>query len=193
MLRATVFLALSALCVAQVPEGHYDRQDPKLLFGKINGQYIVVLQSEPEHTLAVQEHFTALKAAGGVVKHNYHITNEDVSKEFLGYHIVLEEGQTAPLDYIQSRIGKEVKYIEQDSEVRHHEASCTTQAGSTWGIVRTTNRNNGNDGKYTYNEEHSGEDVVTYIIDTGIETTNEDFEDRAIWGADFANDPSPGE
>jgi subtilisin family serine protease len=188
-MKGAIILALVACSAAVQPRAHYERLDPKLEFPKIHGQYIVVLESIAEHSLGVQNHFAAV---GGEVKYNYHISNaNDVAKDFLGYHIIVKDGDTAVLEYIKSRVGKEVKYIEQDSTVRASE-SCDTQHSATWGIVRTVNRDNSNDGEYTYNEEHTGEDVVAYIIDTGIATDNEDFEDRAIWGADFATNPSPG-
>lgn len=191
-MKGAIILALVACSAAVQPRAHYERLDPKLEFPKIHGQYIVVLESIAEHSLGVQNHFAELKAVGGEVKYNYHISNDnDVAKDFLGYHIIVKDGDTAVLEYIKSRVGKEVKYIEQDSTVRASE-SCDTQHSATWGIVRTVNRDNSNDGEYTYNEEHTGEDVVAYIIDTGIATDNEDFEDRAIWGADFATNPSPG-
>eukprot|EP00731_Ephydatia_muelleri_P002162 Em0001g2162a len=67
---------------------------------------------------------------------------------------------------------KEVKYVERNQEV--------TAAG----LVRTTIRDRSNNSPdYVYG--NSGEGVNIYIIDSGINIGNAEFENRASWGTDF--------
>eukprot|EP00731_Ephydatia_muelleri_P002214 Em0001g2214a len=67
---------------------------------------------------------------------------------------------------------KEVKYVKRNQEV--------TAAG----LVRTTIRDRSNNSPdYVYG--NSGEGVNIYIIDSGINIGNAEFENRASWGTDF--------
>jgi PKD repeat protein len=70
-----------------------------------------------------------------------------------------------------------VAYVEQDQVMQ----AIATQAGATWGLDRIDARS-GLDTNYTYNVTGSG--VSSYVIDTGILLTHQDFGGRAVTGFD---------
>ncbi|KAL5516964.1 hypothetical protein EMCRGX_G002423 [Ephydatia muelleri] len=77
---------------------------------------------------------------------------------------------------------KEVKYVERNQEVTA--AACSTQTNADWGIIRTTIRDRSNYVRnYVYGNSGAGVDI--YIIDSGIDIANVEFEKRASWGIDF--------
>ena len=78
-----------------------------------------------------------------------------------------------------------VKYVEEDGVV----SIDTTQSGATWGIDRIDQRDLPLSGTYTYNATGAG--VKAYIIDTGINTSHNDFGGRAISGYDAVDGSLP--
>jgi len=74
--------------------------------------------------------------------------------------------------------------VEQDMEISIAQ-SCQTQYTATWGIARVSSPSVNFNSEFYY--EHDGSPVDCYIIDTGIQTTHPDFEGRAVWGANFAD------
>ena len=65
-----------------------------------------------------------------------------------------------------------------------------TETGATWGIDRIDQRNLPLSGTYTYT--HTGAGVTAYIIDTGINTTHNEFGGRASVGYDAIGDGRNG-
>lgn len=61
------------------------------------------------------------------------------------------------------------------------------QTGPTWGLDRVDQRNNVLNSKYYY-PVHGGKDVDVYVIDTGIDISHPELENRAIWGANYVDD-----
>jgi len=86
---------------------------------------------------------------------------------------------------------EEVAYVEEDSVVHHYQDPCITQTGSTWGLVRTSQRMLNLDGRYLYRRGNSGLGVTAYVIDTGILVTHTDFASgsttRAKWGSNHVD------
>ena len=91
----------------------------------------------------------------------------------------------------------EISYIEQnmmvslpDSKIGKPNIDAENTSGSlneigSWGLDRIDQRDNGLDGQYEPFSQ--GEGVNAYIIDTGILTTHNDFDGRATWGTNTAD------
>jgi serine protease len=63
---------------------------------------------------------------------------------------------------------------------------CVVQSVATWGIDRISERAIQLDGEYSY--EFTGEGTDSYIVDTGLLLTHQEFGGRATWGATFTGD-----
>ncbi|KAJ4354147.1 uncharacterized protein N0V89_005880 [Didymosphaeria variabile] len=84
---------------------------------------------------------------------------------------------------LQKRIDG-IEFIEANTQV--YATALTTQVGATWGLGRISHRNRGNN-NYVY-DLTAGQGSFAYVIDTGIRTTHNDFQGRAVWGNNFAGD-----
>jgi subtilisin family serine protease len=62
---------------------------------------------------------------------------------------------------------------------------CATQLGATWGLVRTSQVNLDINGKYSYEADGGG--AYAFVLDTGIYIGHDDFNGRALWGANFVD------
>eukprot|EP01121_Diplochlamys_sp_Union-15-3_P014451 TRINITY_DN459_c0_g1_i5.p1 TRINITY_DN459_c0_g1~~TRINITY_DN459_c0_g1_i5.p1 ORF type:complete len:391 (+),score=98.32 TRINITY_DN459_c0_g1_i5:97-1269(+) len=84
-----------------------------------------------------------------------------------------------------------VDFIEQD-QIMSISQTCQTQTGATWGLARVSTKGapvvNTN---YKYNLEGTG--VTSYVIDTGVRITHNQFGGRASYGySAFGDTPSDG-
>jgi len=71
--------------------------------------------------------------------------------------------------------------------VHVQQEQCVVQSGATWGIDRISERALQLDGEYSY--EYHGITTDSYIIDTGILLTHNEFAaNRATWGSTFTGD-----
>ena len=76
-----------------------------------------------------------------------------------------------------------VAYVEENGEVS---ISQTTQPNATWGLDRSDQRDRPLNGTYVYDTTASN--VYTYIIDTGVRASHNDFGSRVISGYTAIND-----
>eukprot|EP00054_Salpingoeca_dolichothecata_P031518 m.263766 g.263766 ORF g.263766 m.263766 type:complete len:389 (+) comp27221_c0_seq1:169-1335(+) len=79
-----------------------------------------------------------------------------------------------------------VKYVEYNGQV-HANQQCDVQRGASWGLTRVGERDLKLTGDYGYSSDGAGTDA--YVLDTGIYVEHNDFEGRAIWGIDVADNP----
>lgn len=77
-----------------------------------------------------------------------------------------------------------VAYVEKDQIIT---INAVTQANATWGLDRIDQISLPLNQSYTYSEASSGAGVNAYVIDTGILTTHQQFEGRALHAADFVD------
>ncbi|GGL11842.1 S8 family peptidase [Deinococcus radiotolerans] len=141
----------------------------------IPGQYIVAFSDGAAPTLSSQSATSLITTLGldpqGVqIQHVYGQVLNGFAAKLSGQNLT------------KLQADKRVKYIEQDATV-HADA---TQSGATWGIDRIDQRSLPLSGTYTYAATASG--VKAYIIDTGINTTHNEFGGRAIWGTNQSGD-----
>ncbi|KAK4241166.1 serine protease [Achaetomium macrosporum] len=78
---------------------------------------------------------------------------------------------------------KEVSYIEQDAYVSINEKQMQTQATS--GLARISHAQAGSRG-YVF-DSSAGQGITVYVVDTGIRVTHSEFEGRATFAANFAD------
>ncbi|GMM38891.1 proteinase B [Saccharomycopsis crataegensis] len=119
-----------------------------------------------------------LKSAVGGILESFNIN--DVLTGYSGYFLdsTIELLKKNPL----------ISYIEQDSVV--HANEFEVENGAPWGLARISHRdplNLGSFNKYLY-DGAGGEGVISYIIDTGVLDTHEEFEGRAKLIADIPDD-----
>jgi len=133
-------------------------------------RYIIVFQND---FLDLAKHFE-LMPPGATVIDTFKIGT------MRGYFAQLSKSALSALN-----VRPEVAYIEADQEV-HIAQSCSSQSGATWGLNRIDERTVALDGIFNY-DTSAGEGVDSYIVDTGILLTHDEFEGRAIFGANFVD------
>ena len=179
--RLYALLVCAAASIAESPPA----------YPKIDGEFIVVFKPDVESRhLNISTHFEHLRDIdGNQVVNNFHIKNlEDSSKDFIGYHIKVDGEKNAAMRYIGSRIGLEVAFVEKNAVVKTSssvESHCHSQKDSTWGISRTSSRENPTKSEFVYDTTDQGEGVVVYVLDSGIAVENDDFGGRASFGESF--------
>ena len=152
---------------AEADEAALPVQEAKL----IPGQYIVILRPSAPATQIMN----AVVPMPGVRVRNVYVAAVN------GFAAKL-----SPEALAQLQADPNVAYIEQDQVM----TADATQTGATWGIDRTDQRNLPLSGTYTY--ANTGAGVTAYIIDTGINTTHNEFGGRASVGYDAIGDGRNG-
>jgi len=105
---------------------------------------------------------------------------------------VLDTFNSAIVGFSAKMSEKAAKYLSEDPRVDFVEQNALVRATDvTWGLDRIDQRDLGLDNSFTPSGD--GEDVVAYIIDTGINVDHVEFGDRATWGTNTVdNDDTDG-
>lgn len=77
----------------------------------------------------------------------------------------------------------EVSYVQQDAYISIN--ARQVQAQGTSGLGRISHARAGNN-MYVF-DSSAGEGITAYVVDTGIRVTHDEFEGRAVFGANFVN------
>ncbi|KAI1477367.1 subtilisin-like protein [Daldinia eschscholtzii] len=133
----------------------------------VDGKYIVKMKADvkPE---SIQ---TSIQSVASDADFVYN------SNKFKGFASSLSEEELEAL-----KNNADVDYIEQDAIV----TIKATQENADWGLARLSSAEPGST-TYTY-DDSAGEGTCAYVIDTGIEVDHEEFEGRAKFLNNFADD-----
>jgi len=167
-----LFTLFVALVFAKAPLFKYD--------DTIEGQYIVIYH--PETTDDEQQKHQ--NPFGLNVFATYNIT-----KNFMGYaaHLTKDEVELIRDDPIVAEVHPDTNVY-----LFGRQQGCdTTQSNvRAWGICRISHWGTINSGAlntYKWDSAEAGSGVDVYVIDTGIKTTHQEFEGRAVWGANYVD------
>ncbi|XXG93763.1 Cuticle-degrading protease [Hypoxylon texense] len=133
----------------------------------VEGKYIVKLY-ENSALSALEDTMSAFQ---GDADHVYNVEG------FKGFASALT---AEDLEKLQGH--PDVEFIEQDAIMSIN--AFTTQSGATWGISRLSHKS-GSSG-YVY-DSSAGSGTCAYVIDTGIYTAHAEFEGRATFLANYAD------
>ena len=161
--RATLFLALVLIPALVIPAAASAKRDP-------SGRYIVVLEDKhvKDPRSVASEHRRKFDAK---VKKVYRSALE-------GYVAEIRPGELAAL-----RADKRVAHVEPDRLMK----AVATQTGATWGIDRIDQRALPLSGSFSYSNTGAG--VKSYVIDSGITPTHQEFAGRVAGVRDFVGVP----
>lgn len=132
---------------------------------QITGQYIVTLKDAKDTPSKKAEEFST--KFGAKVKFVY-------STALHGFSINATDDQIAKI-----KQQPEVASVSPDYMV----SIDNTQASPDWGLDRMDQRSANLDSSYTYNSDGTG--VTSYVIDTGLRISHQEFQGRASYGYDF--------
>jgi len=142
---------------------------------RVPDQYLVVFHQNS--TVEIRDKHVAELTARIANTNNKIISVFNIGT-LIGYAAVLQK------DVLATELAHpNVLYIEADQPVVLFD-DVVEQADATWGINRVSQRDLPLSGDYSYFES-AGDDTTSYIIDTGILLTHDEFEGRATFGANF--------
>lgn len=171
-LASTAILALSLSVSANNGNGqladfrHADRPVP--------GQYIVVLKDEVASLSHEQRGNVPAVASVAQAMARSHNMRVEKSFEHVLRGFVVRGNERALMRLLED---DRVAFVEEDGQVSLNQ---TTQPNATWGLDRVDQRDLPLDGNYTY--DTSASNVYTYIIDTGVRPSHNDFGNRVTSG-----------
>ena len=135
----------------------------------IADQYVVVMKDTVSRGYVASASESVMAMGGSITQTYKHAVRGFAAK-------------MSPSAVAQLRKNPNVAFIEADFEVKLN----ATQNNATWGIDRIDQRNLPL--STTYNYTSTGAGVTSYIIDTGILTSHNDFGGRAVSGYDAVGD-----
>jgi len=142
---------------------------------KVVGEYIVVLHPDLG-SAQLEQHVEELVA-------DFATSTADNGILYGTFNIGTLKGFSAKLSLdmlVRERAHPDVLYIEVNQVVEAVD-SCVTQFSVLWNLDRISETEIDLNGQYHYFES-AGAGVDVYIVDTGIQINNVEFEDRASWG-----------
>ncbi len=145
----------------------------------VEGQYIVVLKESAARLASetgARAPSTAEVAQQMANLHGARLT-QTYSHVLRGFAVTASDKSLARL-----LLDDRVAYVEEDGIV----SIDATQSGATWGLDRSDQRDLPLNGTYVYNTTASN--VNTYIIDTGVRGSHNEFSGRMIGGYTAIND-----
>lgn len=146
----------------------------------IQGEYIVVLKDEAA-SLATEQRSSApsISRVASTMARSYGLKVEHTYSHVLRGFVV----QANDRSLVNLLLDDRVAYVEENGEVS---ISQSTQPNATWGLDRSDQRDRPLNGTYVYDTTASN--VYTYIIDTGVRASHNDFGGRVISGYTAIND-----
>ncbi|RYP33240.1 hypothetical protein DL767_004852 [Monosporascus sp. MG133] len=168
-MRSATLLALLPLAMAA--PGGVKRDSPAPLVKPrgaelVEGKYIVKMKNTVS-TASVDSAIASVAADADYVYKN---------GKFQGFASSLTDAEVEALQNDPN-----VEFIEHDAIVK----AFTTQENATWGLARLSSTEPGSS-TYTY-DESAGEGTCAYVVDTGIDVDHPEFEGRAEWLENFAD------
>ena len=174
-MRSATLLALLPMAMAAPSVVKRDSPAPLVVprgASLVEGKYIVKFKKDVG-TSSVDSAISTVSADADYVYKNH----------FSGF-----AGSLTAEELEQLRNDPNVDYVEQDAIIKKYE----TQEDATWGIARLSSKEPGST-TYTY-DASAGEGTCAYVVDTGIDVEHPDFEGRAEWLENFAdNDDTDGD
>jgi oryzin len=189
MLSLLPILAISATILASPITSGDDR--PKYIPGK----YLVQLQSSAKAAAVATHHENVRRLARRGETHEpiertFSIGNLNA---YLGDLDEKTAAEIANLDEVLSVVPDEYIYLEKTDFAPLASRDLTTQSPSIWSLGDLSHQAAGAT-EYIY-DSSAGEGTTTYVFDTGIRLTHQEFEGRACFGIDAirnSTDPSLG-
>ncbi|RYP70853.1 hypothetical protein DL769_004828 [Monosporascus sp. CRB-8-3] len=168
-MRSATLLALLPLAMAA--PGGVKRDSPAPLVKPrgaelVEGKYIVKMKNTVS-TASVDSAIASVAADADYVYKN---------GKFQGFASSLTDAEVEALQNDPN-----VEFIEHDAIVK----AFATQENATWGIARLSSTTPGST-TYTY-DDSAGEGTCAYVVDTGIDVDHPEFEGRAEWLENFAD------